>query len=63
MFLHPKNFRVFFIITVVLLEYIFSDTWITGRKKNQIMEKEMETILAINLPFFSIYWNRKLAGS
>lgn len=49
--------------------YGFS-TWIyflwyvdNREKKNQIMEKEMETILAINLPFFSIYWNRKLAGS
>lgn len=34
-----------------------------GEKKIQIIEKEMGTILAINLPFFSIYWNRKLAGS
>jgi len=27
------------------------------------METEMETILAINLPFFSVYSDRKLAWS
>lgn len=32
-------------------------------EKNQIMGRKMETILAINLPFFSIYWNRELARS
>lgn len=52
----------FFFIVVVFPEYIFSDTWIT-EKKNSNNGKRNGNYSCHKSSFFSIYWNRKLAGS